>query len=233
MFQDKRFSAHYIPDLFTPADLIKLFEYLLIIAPLSHTEYFMPSLLQIISTVEIGKQLPLPCSSVAPLLVHFPAGCAQNGVFCALVVYLLSKCQWKVACDIEGTPICVSRGCICFEFPTKPVCITLVNSFSFFQLHIHPEAHNTVYPKVCPLIKEAIFSGLKAAAEALRYNNLTPVPAFFCKCSSPPHAATPTIDDEEYYLRCTKCTKYEPLTKQHAVWLDVKLPGTKRIIYSE
>ena len=233
MFQDKRFSAHYIPDLFTPADLIKLFEYLLIIAPLSHTEYFMPSLLQIISPEEVGKQLPSPCSSVAPLLVHFPAGCAQNGVFCALVVYLLSKCQWKVACDIEGTPICVSHGCICFEFPTKPVCITLVDSFSFFQLHIDPEARNTMYPKVCPLIKEAIFSGVKAAAEALRYNNSTPVPAFFCKCSSPPHAATPTIDDEDYYLRCTKCTSYGPLTKQHAVWLDVKLPGTKCIIYSE
>ena len=42
MFQDKRLSNHYIPDLFTPADLIKLFKHLLIIAPLSSTEYFMP-----------------------------------------------------------------------------------------------------------------------------------------------------------------------------------------------
>ena len=45
MVQDEQFSTHYIPDLFTPADLIKLFEHLLIIATLSSTEYFMPSIL--------------------------------------------------------------------------------------------------------------------------------------------------------------------------------------------
>ena len=89
MFQDECFSTHYIRDLFTPADLIKLFEHL-IIARLSSTEYLMPSLLQMITPREVSKQLPPPSSSAAPLLVHFPAGCAQNGVFCALVVYLVS-----------------------------------------------------------------------------------------------------------------------------------------------
>ena len=49
MFQDERFSAHYIPGLFTPEDLLKLFKHLLIIAPLSSTDYFMPSLLQMIT----------------------------------------------------------------------------------------------------------------------------------------------------------------------------------------
>ena len=93
MLQDERFSTHYIQDLFTPADLIKLFEHLLIVAPLSSTKYFMPSLLQTISLEKVRKQLSLPSITVAPLLVYFPAGCAQNGVFCALVVYLLTKYQ--------------------------------------------------------------------------------------------------------------------------------------------
>ena len=62
MFQDERFSTHYIPHLFTSADLIKLFEHLLIIAPLSSTEYFMPSLLHMISPEEAGKLLPRPSS---------------------------------------------------------------------------------------------------------------------------------------------------------------------------
>ena len=39
MFQAERFSAHYIPKVFTSAHLIKLFEHLLIIAPLSSTEF--------------------------------------------------------------------------------------------------------------------------------------------------------------------------------------------------
>ena len=130
MFRDECFSTHYIRDLFTPADLIKLFEHLLITARLSSTEYFMPSLLQMITPKEVSKQLPPPSSSAAPLLVHFPAGCAQNGVFCALVVYLISVSGWKFA---KGTPNCVSRNCVCLQLPGKPVCITLVDSFTFLR----------------------------------------------------------------------------------------------------
>ena len=222
MFQDERFSTHYTPYLFSPADLIKLFKHLLIIAPLSSTEYFMPSLLQMITHEEVNKQLPPPSSSVTPLLVHFPAGCAQNGVFCALVVYLISKCGWNFARGVSGSPLCVSRSCVCFQLSGKPTCITLVDSFTYFEVHV--KAPDTKYPKICPMIRRVIFSGVKVAAETLRYNNSTPVPAFFCKCSSPPHAATHTIDDEDHYLMCTKSTSYEPLTKQHAVWLDITLP---------
>ena len=219
MFRDERFSAHYIPDLFTPADLIKLFEHLLIIARLSSTEYFMPSLLQTITPEEVNKQLLPPSSSAAPLLVHFPAGCAQNGVFCALVVYLISVSGWKFA---KGTPNCISRNCVCFQLPGKPVCITLIDSFTFFELHV--KAPNTMYPELCPMIRVAIFSGLKAAAESLKYNNSTPVPAFVCtECSSSPHAAT--IDDQGCYLTCTISTNFMPLTKKHRVWLQT-LPSS-------
>ena len=222
MFQDERFSTHYIPDLFSPGDLIELFKHLLIIAPLSSTEYFMPSLLQMISLEEVSNQLPPTSSSAAPLLVHFPAGCAQNGVFCALVVYLLSECQWKFARDTKGNPLCVSRSCIHFRFPGKPASIALVDSFSYFEVHV--TKCNTTHSKVCPLIQEAIFSGLKAAAESLKYNNSMPVPAFFCKCSSSPHAAIPVTDDD-CYLICTMTDDYTgPLMKQHSVWLESKLP---------
>ena len=223
MFQDKRFSAHYISDLFTPEDLIKLFEHLLIIACFSSGEYFMPSLLPMISPEEVNKHLPPPSPSAAPLLVHFPAGCAQNGVFCALVVYLISKCQWKFACNVKGDPSCVSRSCVRLQFTGKPASIVLVDSFSYFEVHV--TMRNTMYPKICPMVREAIFGGLKAAAEALRYNNSIPVPAFFCKCSSLPHAATPVIEDDDCYLMCTMSDNDGgPLTEQHSVWLDMQLP---------
>ena len=228
MFQDKRFSAHYIPDLFTSADLIELFKHLLIVAPLSSKEYFMPSLLQMISSEEVNKHLSPPSSLAAPLLVHFPAGCAQNGVFCALVVYLISKCQWKFACDIKGNPLCVSRSCVRFKFPGKPASIALLDSFSYFEVHI--ETRDTLYPKVCPMIRDSIFSGLKVAAKTLRYNNSTPVPAFFCKCSSPPHAATPVIEDDDCYLMCTMTDNDGGLLmKQHSVWLGVQLPTANTV----
>ena len=218
MFQDECFSAHYIPGLFSPADLIELFKHLLIVAPISSKEYFMPSLLRMISSEKLNKHLPPPSSCAAPLLVHFPAGCAQNGVFCALVVYLLSKCQWKIECNTKGTPICASRSCVRFQLSGKPASIVLVDTFSYFEVHV--TTRNTMYSKVCPMIRKAIFSGLKAATKALKYNNSTPVPAFFCRCSSPPHAATPVISDDDCYLMCTKSSNSGTLTKQHSVWLD-------------
>ena len=104
----------------TPADLIKLFEHLLIIARLSSTEYFMPSLLQMITSKEVSKQLPPPSFSAAHLLVHFPTGCTQNGVFCGLVVYLISVSGWKFA---KGTPNCSSCNCVCFQLPDKQVVL--------------------------------------------------------------------------------------------------------------
>ena len=220
MFQDERFSTHYIQDLFTSADLIKLLKHLLIIAPLSDNEYFMPSLLQMTSPDELTKKPPAPSSSAAPLLVYFPAGCAQNGVFCALVVYLLSECNWEFA---KGTSECVSRSCVCFWLPDTPVSIALVDCFSFFKVSV--EAPDVMYPKVCPKIREDIFTGVEAAARALKYNNSRPKLAFLCgKCSSesPPHAATLSTDD--CYLVCTESKSYdETRTKQHTVWFDVKL----------
>ena len=182
----------------------------------------MPSLLQTISPEEVRKQLPPPPTSAAPLLVHFPAGCAQNGVFCALVVYLLSECHWKIACGPTGTPLCVSRSCIHFQLPDIPVCVALVDSFAFLEVHVKAPEHE--YHIVCPEIQQAIFSGLKAAADALKYNNSTPVPAFLCECSSPRHTAIP--DRRFCYLMCTKCTEYRPLTKQQGIWLDMKLSST-------
>ena len=158
----------------------------------------MPSLLQMTSPDELVEKPPAPSSSVAQLLIYFLAGCAQNGVFCALVVYLLSKFDCEFA---KGISECVSRSCVCFWLPDTPVSIAHVDSFSSFKVSV--EAPNPMYPKVCPKIREAAFSGVEAAARAWRYNNSEPKLPFLCgKCSSgsPPHAATPVIDDG--YLLC-------------------------------
>ena len=110
-----------------------------------------------------------------------------------------------------------------FSFQVNQPSIVLVDNFSYFEVHV--TMRNTMYPKVCPMIRKAIFSGLKAAAEALRYNNSTPVSAFFCKCTdSPPHAATPIIEDDDCYLMCTMTHNDSGhLMKQHSVWLGVTL----------
>ena len=215
MLLDKRFSSHYIPGLFEPSDLIKLFEKLLILSPLSSSEFFMPSLLAMISPCETKKY---QVSLSTPLLVHYPSGCAQHGIFCGLVVYLHSSCRWNISYQADDTPVCVSRNCIVFQLPGRPVTVTLIDSFSYLEVHI--TAPDCMYTKFCPEVRKSIFLGLEKAAQAFHYNESEPQVAFFCNCSSPSHAATPYIHGQDRYLVCTKTSNYTTLENKHSIWLE-------------
>ena len=215
MLEDERFSCHYTPKLFTPSDLIKLFRGLLIFAPLTTNEYFMPSLLPMIPAEEIKRYCPPPSSTVAPLLVHFPNRCAPNGIYCALVVHLLSVCGWELLYQTSSSPACVSRNCIWFKLPGKPATVSLVDSFSFFEVHV-----KTPSTKILHQVRESVFAGLENASHTLKYNDLKPVVAFLCECGAPPHSATTYIEDEDRYLVCTRTSEYGPLCRKHAVWLE-------------
>ena len=110
--------------------------------------------------------------------------------------------------------------------PGKPVCITLFDSFTYFELHV--KAPNVTYPELCPMIWIAIFSGLKAAACSLRYIDFVPHLACFCKCSlSHPHNATPTMDEKTSTCYALKSIAYEPLIKCYTVWLGLKLAANQ------
>ena len=215
MLEDKRLSCHYSPKLFTPSDLIKLFRGLLIFAPLATEEYFMPSLLPMIPAEEVKRYCPPPSSTIAPLLVHFPNKCAPNGIYCALVVHLLSVCGWELLYQTGTSPACVSRNCIRFMFPGKPATVSLVDTFSFFEVHVKTPSTN-----IPSEVRESVFSGLENASCTLKYDDLKPVVAFFCECGAPPHSATTYIKGENRYLVCTRTSEYGPLCRKHAVWLE-------------
>ena len=224
MLEDKRFSCHYTPNLFTPTDLIKLFRGLLIFAPLTTEEYFMPSLLPMIPAEEVKQYRPPPSSSTAPLLVHFPHKCAPNGIFCALVVHLLSVCGWELLYQTGSSPACVFRNCIRFKLPGKPATVSLIDCFSFFEVHV-----KTPIPRILCQIRESVFAGLENASHTLKYDDLKPVVAFFCECGAPPHSATTYIDDKDRYLVCTQTPEYAPLCRVHDVWLREVSPCTPSI----
>ena len=84
--EDEEVSANCISELFTSVHLITISAPSDCIAPLSSTEYFVPSLLQMITSEAVTMKLPPLSTYAIPLCIHFPAGCAQNGGFCALVV---------------------------------------------------------------------------------------------------------------------------------------------------
>ena len=173
MLRKEWFSTHYIPDVFTPAYLIQLFQHLLIIAWLSSTKCFMPSLSRMISPEEVSKQLSSQSSSAARLLVHWM--CSKWILLC--FTSPISVSGWKFA---EGTPYCL------FFFVTVfASSFYYTVSSHFFELRV--KAPNFVYPELCPMIWIAIYLA--------DWKQLLPLQlACFCKCSlSHPHTATPTI----------------------------------------
>ena len=91
LLSEKSFRRHYVQSLFSPVELLELFKNLLIVSKITEEEYLMPCLLRVTQ-----EHTPFaPSNSVPSLLFYFPHG-PLLGVFCALVVYLLSQAKWKL-----------------------------------------------------------------------------------------------------------------------------------------
>ena len=99
--QDEAFFRHYDEVLFTPADFLKLLEFLLIAGKVNTTEispeYIMPCFLPVLESDDLDNHRCHPVMShAAPLLVHFPGEWPASGVFCSFLASLLSTEDWKV-----------------------------------------------------------------------------------------------------------------------------------------
>ena len=215
-----KFSKHFVPNLFTPVELVKLFRALLIFADFSDTEYFMPCLLRIISSEEVAKHRLSSSAATVPLVLHFPHGGPLLGMFCCLVVFLLSAenhfpCPWKlVTGDSLGTPTCLYRNCIKFTIPDYAGTVTLIDAFSFFELHISSPDN------LCSIVHDAVFTGLRIAAANLGYNNSIARVGFLCFCSSENlHPAT--VSAGKNRLICSRNPeKYGNIDEKHQMWIS-------------
>lgn len=184
----KSFKQHRVPNLFTHKEVIELFKALLILADFDESAYFMPCLLRSLHTSQLAEHRVSDSSSVSPLLLHFPKG-PRIGVFCSLVVFLLSTDNhspgpWEVLKVKQVTPRCLYRNCVEFIVPGYPATITLVDSFASFEVHVNirPEDCNDFCSELCPLVKKAVLDGIEKARKALHYSDWECQPAFFCPC---------------------------------------------------
>ena len=211
----------YVDGLFTPADLVKLLHELLVLAPISRDEHFMPCLLEMLSPTELNKHRVLSERS-SPLLLRFPNGWPRCGVFCCLVVFLLNQCQWQVV-HPNGAPILVSRNCIKFKLLNAPCVVALIDSFSHFELHV--SAPPPICDRICPSIKATILAGMDAACVNLHYNNDKPSVAMFCphstgasqvETSASLHAAI--VEDYPWWTCTENASLSGELSAQQKVW---------------
>ena len=222
LLQEKEFEKHYVPNIFTPVDLVELFRKLLIIADFSASEYIMPALLPVLETEKIHEYRVTSSSPVAPLALAFPLGAPRLGTYCSLTSFLVSPdnqfpCPWKIMLlPCSNTPACLNRNCIRFSIPGYPGSVTLIDTFTHFETHVNTA--QTTCSKLCSLVSQAIFTGLKKAMVVLGYNNSIPSKALLCPCDSEKlHVAT--FGDGVWI--CSRNTDvFGELTPEHKLWCD-------------
>ena len=178
----KRFSSHYHTGIFTCDDLIHLLEELLVFAQLSTDEgpdtWFMPSVLKQVPAVKMGEV----CVSAGPLVANFPDGGPQNGIFCSLMSHVLSPQNphpypWKL-CLSANEPTCLYRDCIEFEVPEYAGCVTLIDRYEYFEVHVLTSDERML--ELWQHVRNAIFSGISTVSDTLGYSNNKPCPAIIC-----------------------------------------------------
>ena len=212
----KSFKEHYVDDIFTPDDLVKLFRALLVFADFSDTEYFMPCLLQIISSEEVAKHRVSSSAATVPLILHFPQGVPPLGIFCSLVVYLLSPSNhspspWKLVVDHSTTPVCFHRNCVQFTVPNQPGTITLIDSFDFFEVHVSTQLCSLI------IVREALLTGLKRVISNLGYS-CKPELAFLCICPRKGLHPASIREDQSCWICTLDSETFASIDERQQMW---------------
>ena len=194
-----KFNSHYEAPLFTPKELVTLLKGLLVFAELSEDVYFMPCLLQVVSSEVVARY---QVSEEKALVVHFPKSGPLMGMFCCTLAHLLSpeNAQWEVVKNEAGTPICLNRNVIQFTVPKVAGTVSLIDHFTHFEIHVR--THPKKVTQMWQLVHDAVFTGMKKAKKNLGYTSDTPVAAILC----PAHPTTPhpaTIDADLVWT-CSK-----------------------------
>ena len=222
------FESHYVPNVFRKEDLIVVFIHLKIMAKVGDGEYLMPCLLKRVQG--LPRLVPGMSSLIVPaLLLYFGPDGPQLGVYCFLLSSLITDAGWELL--KEGRyPVQVCRNQAKFKLPGKnPGCVTITDSFSsFFHVAIEPpedtsdERIHQIYEEVCPIIREAVLTGIRKASLKLNYTNSIPEVAFPCS----KHEASglhPAVISSTGLLTCTSnsrvCCEMTPL---HLLWFTNK-----------
>ena len=200
--EDGRFSSHYEEGIFSCEDLIHLLEELLVFARQMSEEgpetWFMPSVLQHIPASEMIK------SSAGGLVVDFPDGGPQSGVFCSLMSHVLSPenhspYPWKLHLSSQE-PSCLYRDCIQFEVPKFPGSVTLIDCYEYFEVHLFTSKSKE--KELWGHVRKAIFDGIEMVDETLGYSNNKPRPAIVCPRTHTDRPHPAYIQDKEWICTC-------------------------------
>ena len=155
------------------------------------TEYLMMCLLPDKALNEICKCLP-SSPQISPLLVRFSNDCAPNGSFSNTVSCLISSFKWKIAHTRQRKAECLAHNIVTLQPQTTPIKVTLVNSTSYFEVHVNAGSTDDTPLEEYSEIRSTIFAALKKVFQTMQFEDIEVEPAFLCPCdlTSAAHAAT-------------------------------------------
>ena len=183
-------------DSFTPKRLVSLLKHIYIVAGPMKTKvgrkivnyYFMPCALKPTQIENVQQSASCP----VPLLISFECGYTPVGVFCCLVVYLLSQTslEWKLE-EEEGTVH--YRNKITFEVGESYDSVTIISHATFLEVLVHRRktsklSTDSLYEQVLSVLH----NGLIAVTKSLHYTYKSKhLFGFYCHCSPSllPHSA--------------------------------------------
>ena len=244
MLQHESLSECFIPDLFEPQHVLKLFEHLHLIAPLKsdahqgtdairkpsflkEQEYLVPSMLPVINNITEF----LPDSAVAVFAVRFSDDCAPSGVFGMSIAALLSSHRWEICRTEDGSPQCLAHNIVTLFDPILPAEVTYVNATRHFELHV--KARNQKSYKKVFNTRNTVFSAINATFKVMKLDGITIADAFLCPCDistkknhAAKHAAKLCCPDSDMYLKCTITGSAGwKIDDTHKAWLQDKNTG--------
>ena len=187
---------------------LKIFQKLLIAAKTDEGNYFIPALLPMQDIHEAraqGEALSAK-SSLVPLVFLFSDNCTPSGLFCAVIVKLLSS-NWEVdhteAKAYSNVVTLLRKKC------NPELAITLIDSFKSFEVHCSKE-------NKLPEIKNEIEIAIESVIHSRKYKCGPPQIAFFCPCSKCQFATLGEKGD----ISC-ECGPYPPKeAQQERKWLQ-------------
>ena len=212
-------DTNYSKAAFPNEDLIVLLQSRLIVSEMpffinDETAYFMPSLLPALNEGDIIRP---ETTAASPLIISFQEGWAPTGLFCALVVSLLScksKLPWKISELVSGNMSKLYKNDLEFSIGCNPGSITLVNTMKQFELHPSSE----LLSDLLPLIWQTIDRNLKEACLKYSYK-VSHRFAFKCNCRILP-SHTALISLENSTVQCSQDPdKVEPLSSKQKLWV--------------
>ena len=228
------FDSHYKTSdgVFTPKDFLKLLEKVLVIARISDTEYFFPSMLDMIPDDQISSFLAAPRERVAVLVVHFPTGWAPPGVYCCAVCHLQSSSHWDILKHKKkhekSEKVFISRNEIRFTVEGRTGTVTFIDNFAYFAICVDAsDVDDEDLTEHCHAIRDDVFQAVHSALDNVHHDDISPDIAFLCPrlcprqdetCCTAPHAATVSKNRKKWI--CTeKKQVVGDLTEQQKVWL--------------